>query len=495
MGEGSKWALLVGIDKYHESLGSLKYAGADCRALRDVLVSGPLAFPEDQVLLLADDTDEDHRPTFANIHSFLGSWLSAPKADDLVFVYFAGHGRLVDGKNYLVPGDATLASLHTLGIPLRQVQDILERCKAKRKLLILDACHSGAGRDVAVMAGEMQAALAQGTGFYTIASCGAEELSHEWGDKGHGVFSYFLTEALRGECSPPVDGRLTVDYLYDWVHSRVVKWAAHHRCPQTPQRFTQGAGSVVLIEGFAGHSVFAEQHSTDFEQSHGCRPEKEVLKGRKGINKQAQGSSQRFTKSERLVLVSMVLRILLPKLLLIALLTVPPGWMWLAYTRGVKEVTSCKQIDGYRLVDGDMIAKATTPFRIYPRKWLDGRLALDAHVLRICEDDDRVGPCLYVESLSDQDADMMVVLARVESAHEAASDLLRDRNIREGSTIRVFGYLRKDRTGTGLPIRVNESIFSRPNEDPSVGENETTYRFSNVFYAQDFVKLDREGLE
>ena len=248
MGEGSKWALLVGIDKYHESLGSLKYAGADCRALHDVLVSGPLAFPEDQVLLLSDDTDDEHLPTFSNIHSFLGSWLAAPKEYDLVFVYFAGHGRLVDGKNYLVPGDATLSSLHTLGIPLKHVQDFMEQCKAKRKLLILDACHSGAGRDVAVMAGEMQTALAQGTGFYTISSCGADELSHEWDAKGHGVFTHFLTAALRGECSPPADGRLTVDQLYDWVHERVAKWAAQHRCIQTPRRFAQGEGTLVLSE-------------------------------------------------------------------------------------------------------------------------------------------------------------------------------------------------------------------------------------------------------
>ena len=264
--ENNKWALLIGIDRYHESLGSLKYAGADCRVLRDTLVSGPLGFPEDQVLLLDDSAEADRRPTFANIHSFLGSWLAAPKEADIVLVYFAGHGRLVDGKTYLVPGDATLSSIHTLGIPLRNVQDLLERCKAKRKLLVLDACHSGSGRDVAAMPGGMADALAEGAGFYTISSCGAEECSHEWDEKGHGVFSHFLTEALRGGCSPSADGRLTVDRLYEWVHDRVAKWAAQHRCSQTPQRFAKGAGSVVLMQSIPNHAALAEQYRRELEE-------------------------------------------------------------------------------------------------------------------------------------------------------------------------------------------------------------------------------------
>ena len=276
----SKWAILIGIDKYHESLGSLKYAGADCRILRDTLVSGPLGFPEDQVLLLDDSAEPDRRPTFANIHSFLGSWLAAPKEDDLVFVYFAGHGRLVDGKNYLVPGDATLASIHTLGIPLRHIQDVLESCKARRKLLVLDACHSGAGRDVVAMPGGMAAALAVGTGFYTISSCGAEERSHEWDEVGHGVFSHFLTEALRGGCSPAADGRLTVDSVYEWVHDRVAKWAAQHRCAQTPQRFAQGAGTLVLSESAPDYKALAEQYRREAEEAKARLVETELRKTR-----------------------------------------------------------------------------------------------------------------------------------------------------------------------------------------------------------------------
>lgn len=282
----TQWAMLIGIDQYHESLGSLKYAGSDCRALRESLVSGPMAFPEDQILLLDDLQEPDHRPTFANIHSFLGSWLAAPKEDDLVLVYFAGHGRLEEGKTYLVPGDATLSSLHTLGIPLRHVHDVLEQCKAKRKLLILDACHSGAGRDVNAMTSAMQEAMAQGIGMYTLSACGPKELSHEWDDKGQGVFSYFLSQALRGECLPAADGRLTVDRLYEWVHDRVAKWAAQHRCSQNPQRFAQGTGSVVLTESTPDHAALTEQYRRELEEAKARLAEIELRETRERLTQE-----------------------------------------------------------------------------------------------------------------------------------------------------------------------------------------------------------------
>ncbi|MCK5861560.1 MAG: hypothetical protein KAH38_03680 [Candidatus Hydrogenedentes bacterium] len=82
----------------------MKYAGEDCQVLQKSLISGLLKFSKDWVLLLDDRQEANRRPTSANIHSFLGSWLAAPGEDDLDIVYFAGYGRLMNGKTYLVQG-------------------------------------------------------------------------------------------------------------------------------------------------------------------------------------------------------------------------------------------------------------------------------------------------------------------------------------------------------------------------------------------------------
>lgn len=244
--KSNKYAILIGINRYHESLGQLKYAVNDCRCVASVLTEGPDGFPPDHVLLITDDQPEDRRPTYANIHSWLASYLAQAQDDDTVLVYFAGHGREHGGKAYLLPGDATLQTVHVTGIPVGYVQELLGRCKARQKLLVLDACHSGAGRDVVAMSGSMMDQIAAGKGVYTITSCDADELSHEWDEKKQGVFSYYFAEALSGTCPPDSQGRITAESLYEWVYDRVRSWAASKRCSQTPKRFAEGTGAVVL---------------------------------------------------------------------------------------------------------------------------------------------------------------------------------------------------------------------------------------------------------
>ena len=241
-----RWAVLIGVNGYHESLGRLKYSVNDCRRLAEVLTTGDDAFPDDHVLVLADDEDADRKPTYGNIHSWLASWLAQPDEDDTVLVFFAGHGREMDGKCYLVPADATLQTIHVAGIPVPYVQELLNRCKARQKVLVLDACHSGAGRDVSTMAAPMMETLSAGKGIYTLTSCDVDEVSHEWDEKKQGVFSYYLAEALSGSCPPDAYGKITVDCVYEWVFDRIRDWTRTHRCSQTPRRVCDVSGAIIL---------------------------------------------------------------------------------------------------------------------------------------------------------------------------------------------------------------------------------------------------------
>ena len=77
--EAKKYAILIGINGYHESLGQLKYSVNDCKRLASVLKTGDGAFPADNVLVLDDDQADDKKPTYTNIHSWLASWLSQPR--------------------------------------------------------------------------------------------------------------------------------------------------------------------------------------------------------------------------------------------------------------------------------------------------------------------------------------------------------------------------------------------------------------------------------
>ena len=144
--KSKKYAVIIGINEYHGSLGALKYCVSDAELMHETLMSEQCGFSHENALLLADNQDSDRLPTYGNIHSWLGKWLSLPEKEDLVVVYFAGHGRHDNGQSMLVPADATLDTVGVTGIKISYVQDLLERCKAKQKVLFLDACHSGSGR-------------------------------------------------------------------------------------------------------------------------------------------------------------------------------------------------------------------------------------------------------------------------------------------------------------------------------------------------------------
>ena len=285
-----RWAVLIGINGYHESLGRLKYSVNDCRRLAEVLTTGDDAFPADHVLVLADDEEAERKPTYANIHSWLASWLAQPGEDDTVLVFFAGHGREMDGKCYLVPGDATLQTIHVMGISVSHVQELLNRCKARQKVLILDACHSGAGRDVSTMAAPMMDALSAGKGIYTMTSCDVDEVSHEWEEKAQGVFSYYLAEALSGSCPPDAHGRITAEAVYDWVYDRVLRWARKSRCSQNPKRISNTRGAIMLRKADPDWKALAEalQAKLDVSESAviGLQEETDRLEARENALRQ-----------------------------------------------------------------------------------------------------------------------------------------------------------------------------------------------------------------
>jgi hypothetical protein len=194
---------------------------------------------------MADGQPPDRLPTYTNIHAWLRTWLSRAKEDDLVLIYFAGHGRVHKGKPLLVPEDATLDTLDVSGIPVEYVQEMLLRCKAKQKVLVLDACHSGAGRDVATMTADFRKTIASGEGIYTMASCDEAELSHEWPEKGQGAFTHFLAEALAATPAN-AQGLVTLDAVYSWVQNKVQAWAAARRLSQNPVRICRTRGEIAI---------------------------------------------------------------------------------------------------------------------------------------------------------------------------------------------------------------------------------------------------------
>lgn len=243
-----RWAVVIGVGQYEsDDIPDLDYAPNDARAVRDFLMSDA-AGPFDEVLYL-----EDEAATGAAMREALFVFLQQADWDDLVVIYYAGHGAPDPGRPdnlYLLPTDTDLDALAATGFPMWDVKTALRRqIAAERVLVIADACHSAGTADAAAVGGGETNEIAGGfQALFTpsrrlmLTAADTNEFSLEdarWG--GHGVFTHFLLDGLRGAGDRDQNGIVTVTELYEHV-SGEVRGATGGR--QNPQ--ISGLGDIPL---------------------------------------------------------------------------------------------------------------------------------------------------------------------------------------------------------------------------------------------------------
>ncbi|NCQ33059.1 MAG: PEGA domain-containing protein, partial [Armatimonadetes bacterium] len=163
-----------------------------------------------------------------------------------------------------MPRDALEKNPELTGLSLNTVREQLELCKARRKILILDMCHSG-GKGGDEMSAATDKQIDDSAGMVTISSCKLREKSYEWPEVGHSAFIYHLLEALKqpAVADADKDGYLSVNELYTKVHQDVRRWAARYGGKeQTPKLAQEVEGQIVVARAPRGAPVVVEDLKT-----------------------------------------------------------------------------------------------------------------------------------------------------------------------------------------------------------------------------------------
>jgi DNA-binding beta-propeller fold protein YncE len=181
---------------------------------------------------------------------------------DLLLVYLSCHG-LLDARRrlYFAATDTRKDRLAATGVEAAWVLDQLEHCRARRQVLILDSCFSGAfahGAKGDAELGLRDRFLGQGRGRVVLTASTATEYSFE-GDPtdaavtAGSVFTAALVQGLHtGAADTDHDGLISVDEAYAYVFDQVQAAGA----AQTPQRWLYGAeGTILLARSPAGPVV------------------------------------------------------------------------------------------------------------------------------------------------------------------------------------------------------------------------------------------------
>ncbi|HEY3330948.1 MAG TPA: caspase family protein [Capsulimonadaceae bacterium] len=248
-------ALVVGVNDYTDTM----ITKLTCSVPDAKLIAGLLADPargvfgDGQVRVLTDDDPSpDHKPTRLNILEGV-QWLSEAGADETVVLYFSGHGCVDGGRQYIASQDTKLSSLRFTAVPVDDINSVLDdlaKTKARRIVVIFDSCHSGVRRGAKAMDSEsgavMEGLMNDAEGKVTLASCNADEYSFEDETKGHGVFTYFLSEGLKGAADANSDGLVSVGELHVYVRKKVSEWAKANGRTQTPRVQSNMSGDIIL---------------------------------------------------------------------------------------------------------------------------------------------------------------------------------------------------------------------------------------------------------
>ncbi|WP_438483793.1 caspase family protein [Streptomyces sp. S186] len=170
------------------------------------------------------------------------SW-AAQEADDLLLVYYAGHGVLDrNGLLHLALVHTDPANAGFTAVPIDLVKRIVGEARATSRVLLVDCCFSG--RAGSAMAEPTHLAVGQldWSGTYTLTSTTRNEPAHAPEGARHTAFTGALLQALAA--APP----LTLDEVYVAVHRELTG-----RALPPPQRWSAGAaGSLVLMRTPAG---------------------------------------------------------------------------------------------------------------------------------------------------------------------------------------------------------------------------------------------------
>lgn len=126
----------IGIDKFADSKYNLQYSAKDIRDLSKKLKE---KYKNDIII----DTLFNENVTISNIKA-LKQKLQQTSVNDKVIISYSGHGMLSkDFDYYLSTYSVNFDKAEEDGLPYDELENLLDSIPARKKLMLIDACHSG----------------------------------------------------------------------------------------------------------------------------------------------------------------------------------------------------------------------------------------------------------------------------------------------------------------------------------------------------------------
>lgn len=252
-GKPTIWFIGIGIDQFENSQYNLAYSKKD---IRDLAKAFALKYKND----LRIDTLFDKSVNNFSVNALKEKLLHS-QIDDIVVIAYSGHGLLSKQLDYyLSTYQVNFNAPEENGLPYEMLEGLLDNIPARKKLMLIDACHSGEvdkesqlqinatagamGLSKGVQpltAGKKQLGLinsfelmqnlfvnvGRSTGAVIISAAAGTQFALERKDLKNGVFTYSILEYLKQQWQVAVSG------LKNYVNKRVMQLTNGLQVPTT----------------------------------------------------------------------------------------------------------------------------------------------------------------------------------------------------------------------------------------------------------------------
>ncbi len=249
----SMYVVAIGINEYKNPKLTLKYAVADAKLFSETIgqVAKPL-FEKVEIKLLTtkEETTKEH------IKKTLEAFKNLNPEDVFVF-YVASHGTVDEGEYFLITSNVGSLSTFRLkedALTQAELKELIANVPSTKKLIVIDTCNAGKLGEALQMAmltrgmSEETAVkiLSKAVGSMIISASTSLQEALE-GYQGHGLFTYVLTEGLKGKADTDKDGFIKTLELATYADSevpalaeKVFKRAQYPTATPTGQSFPVG---------------------------------------------------------------------------------------------------------------------------------------------------------------------------------------------------------------------------------------------------------------
>lgn len=252
------YLITIGINQYKNSKYNLNYAQADADAVeKSIKGSSSSLFKEVISFPIRND-----KAIKTNILKAFDEIKRRSLEQDVLFVYYAGHGVMSEGGQkarefFIIPYDITQLYgrdelLFEKAISAEEMKGYAQSINAQKQVFILDACQSAGALESVAARGAMEekaiAQMARSTGTFWITASGSNQFATEFEKLGHGVFTYALLEGVKGKADANGDQKLTIRELSTYIENKVPELSEQFKgLSQFPSAYSFGNDFPIVI--------------------------------------------------------------------------------------------------------------------------------------------------------------------------------------------------------------------------------------------------------